>query len=126
MFARARSLQVRLKICLLSVVDVLATGPSISEKPLLAGMQFHFCQRVGPVVQPGMPVNGAEERPVRKALPEEPEGRGSESRPVHHYQITLGWVQITPPGDGYLNLQFMGHPDLFGPASLSIKINSST
>ena len=30
-----------------------------------------------------MPLDGAEERPVRKALPEEPEGRGSESRPVH-------------------------------------------
>ena len=29
-------------------------------------------------------LDGAEERPVRKALPEEPEGRGSESRPVHH------------------------------------------
>ena len=52
-------------------------------------MQPQFCERVGPVVQPGMPVDGAEERPVRKALPEEPEGRGSESRPVHQYFLSF-------------------------------------
>jgi len=45
---------------------------------------FSSYRHLGPVVQPGMPIDGAEERPVRKALPEEPEGRGSESRPVHH------------------------------------------
>ena len=59
-------------------------------------------------------LDGAEERPVRKALPEEPEGRGSESRPVHHYQIMLGWVQITPSEVGDLNLLFGGLSDDFG------------
>ena len=45
------------------------------------------CRESGPVVQPGIPsVCWAEERPVCKFFTKLPEGRGSESRPVH--QIT--------------------------------------
>ena len=47
----------------------------------------HCKDMVGPVVQPGMPyAKWAKEHPVCKAYqPTRPEGRGFESRPVHHY-----------------------------------------
>ena len=50
-------------------------------------VRVRSCRESGPVVQPGIPsVCWAEERPVCKFFTKLPEGRGSESRPVH--QIT--------------------------------------
>ena len=66
-----------------------------------------------------MPIDGAEERPVRKALPEEPEGRGSESRPVHHiYRLLFpSFDRFLPEGFGFEPPGFSGLRDFLAGTS---------
>ena len=61
-------------------------------------------------------LDGAEERPVRKALPEEPEGRGSESRPVHHiYRLLFpSFGRFSPDWFGSEAWVFSGLRDFLG------------